>query len=51
MVGETERRQGLVPSAKAVVILERCLGDAQDRLLKARSSKVKASHLEKIQVR
>lgn len=43
MVGETERRQGLVPSANAVVILERCLlGDAQDRLLKARSSKVKA---------
>lgn len=44
MVGETEKRQGLVPSANAVVSLERCLpGDAQYRLLKARSSEVKAS--------
>lgn len=44
MVGETERRQALVPGANAVVSLEWCLlGDAQYRLLKARSSKVKAS--------
>lgn len=44
MVSETERRQGPVPTANAVLILEQCLlGSAQYRLLKRRSSKVKAS--------